>query len=120
MRLWLKDNIISMDGTEFTEEFVDALSIRGVYRLYNRARLGIASGRMRPVDIPDVPGVGAQSGKGRGANTKQNAETDRIVREEGLSKGQQDILHRWISKQGYSAEEIRDLAKTVKDSFPNK
>jgi RHS repeat-associated protein len=64
--------------------------------------------------------AGARAGKGRGANTKQNAETDRIIKEEGLSKGQQEILHRWISKEGYTPEEIRDLARDIKDSFPNK
>jgi hypothetical protein len=45
---------------------------------------------------------------------------DRIVNEEGLTHGQRELLHRAITKQGYSLEEIREIAKEVKELYPNK
>jgi RHS repeat-associated protein len=60
MRLWLKDNVVEMDNVEFTDGYVDGLSINAVYRIYTRAQVGIASHRAKPVDFPDVPGIGAR------------------------------------------------------------
>ena len=45
---------------------------------------------------------------------------DRIVREEGLTIGQREILHEEIAKQGYTLEEIRQIAKEIKALYPNK
>jgi hypothetical protein len=45
---------------------------------------------------------------------------DRIVQEEGLTIGQRDLLHREITKQGYTLDEIREIAKEVKERYPNK
>jgi hypothetical protein len=45
---------------------------------------------------------------------------DRIVKEEGLSKGQRRLLHEEISGQRLSLEEIREIAKEIKRLYPNK
>ena len=45
---------------------------------------------------------------------------DRIVKEEGLSIGQREILHEEIARQGYTLEEIRDVAREIKELYPNK
>lgn len=45
---------------------------------------------------------------------------DRIVKEEGLTQGQRELLHRAITKEGYSPEEIREIAKEIKEPYPNK
>ncbi len=45
---------------------------------------------------------------------------DTIVKEEGLSIAQREILHEEITKQGYTLEEIRELAKEIKQLYPNK
>ena len=45
---------------------------------------------------------------------------DRIVKEEGLSIGQREILHEEITKQGYTLEKIREIAKQIKELYPNK
>jgi hypothetical protein len=45
---------------------------------------------------------------------------DRIVKEEGLTIGQREILHDEISKQGYTLEKIREIAKEIKELYPNK
>ena len=47
-------------------------------------------------------------------------EIDRIVQEEGLTEEQRELLHRAITKQGYSLEEIREIAKEIKELYPNK
>jgi hypothetical protein len=44
---------------------------------------------------------------------------DRIVKEEGLSKGQRRLLHEEISGQQLSLEEIRRLAREIKELYPN-
>jgi hypothetical protein len=44
---------------------------------------------------------------------------DRIVNEEGLTIGQREILHEEITKQGYTLEEIREIAKEIKELYPN-
>jgi hypothetical protein len=45
---------------------------------------------------------------------------DRIVREEGLTIGQREMLHEEITNQGYTLEEIREIAKEIKELYPNK
>ncbi len=45
---------------------------------------------------------------------------DRIVKEEGLTQGQRELLHRAITKEGYPLEEIREIAKEIKELYPNK
>ncbi|MCI0463038.1 MAG: hypothetical protein L0Z62_39325 [Gemmataceae bacterium] len=45
---------------------------------------------------------------------------DRIVREEGLTKGQRRLLHEEISGQQLSLEEIREIARQIKELYPNK
>lgn len=45
---------------------------------------------------------------------------DRIVREEGLSRGQRRLLHEEISGQKLSLEEIRERARDIKRLYPNK
>lgn len=45
---------------------------------------------------------------------------DRIVKEEGLSRGQRRILHDEISGQDHSLEEIRQVAREIKKLYPNK
>lgn len=45
---------------------------------------------------------------------------DRIVREIGLSKGQRRLLHDEITKQNYSLEDIRKIAKEIRKLYPNK
>jgi len=45
---------------------------------------------------------------------------DRIVKELGLSKEQRRLLHDEITKQGYSLEEILEIAKQIKDLYPSK
>ena len=45
---------------------------------------------------------------------------DRIVNEEGLTIGQREILHQEITKQGKTLEEIREIAKEIKELYPNK
>jgi hypothetical protein len=47
-------------------------------------------------------------------------EIDRIVKEEGLSRGQRRLLHEEISGQDYSLEEIREIAREIKNLYPNK
>ncbi len=47
-------------------------------------------------------------------------EIDRIVREEGLTKGQRRLLHDEISGQQLSLEEIRRIAREIKELYPNK
>ena len=54
------------------------------------------------------------------AKKKDIKDIDRIVREEGLSVGQREILHDEITKQGYPLEQIRELAKEIKQLYPNK
>jgi hypothetical protein len=45
---------------------------------------------------------------------------DRIVKDLRLSKGQRRLLHKAISKEGLSREGIRDIAKEIKELYPNK
>jgi hypothetical protein len=45
---------------------------------------------------------------------------DRIVKEERLTTGQRELLHRAITKAGYSLKEIREIAKEIKELYPNK
>jgi hypothetical protein len=47
-------------------------------------------------------------------------EIDRIVKEEGLSHEQRRLLHREITGQGMTFEEIRAIAKEIKKLYPNK
>ena len=54
---------------------------------------------------------------GKKADIKQ---IDRIVKEEGLTRGQRELLHETITKEGYSLEEIREIAKEIKELYPNK
>jgi len=67
----------------------------------------------------------------RGLNPNQNIlnmarkadlkQIDRIAREVGgLTKGQRELLHREITKQRYSLDEIKQIAKDIKELYPNK
>ncbi len=47
-------------------------------------------------------------------------EIDRIVREEGLTRGQRRLLHEEITGQNLSLEEIRAIAREIKELYPNK
>jgi len=47
-------------------------------------------------------------------------EIDRIVKEEGLSRGQRRLLHDEISGQNCTLAEIRELAREIKRLYPNK
>jgi hypothetical protein len=42
------------------------------------------------------------------------------VREEGLSREQRRLLHEEISGQELSREEIREVARQIKELYPNK
>jgi len=42
------------------------------------------------------------------------------VREEGLTKGQRRLLHEETSGQQTFSEEIRRIAKEIKELYPNK
>ena len=54
----------------------------------------------------------------RKADLKQ---IDRIAKEVGgLTNGQREILHEWITKQNLSLEEIKEIALQIKQLFPNK
>ena len=45
---------------------------------------------------------------------------DRILREEGLTRGQRRLLHDEITGQQLSLEEIRQIAREIKELYPNK
>src|SRR4051794_20782300 len=45
---------------------------------------------------------------------------DRIVREEGLSRGQRRLLHDEITGRQLTLEEIRQIARDIKELYPNK
>jgi hypothetical protein len=47
-------------------------------------------------------------------------EIDRIVKEEGLLRGQRRLLHEEISGQNLSLEDIRRIAREIKKLHPNK
>lgn len=47
-------------------------------------------------------------------------EIDRIVQEEGLSREQRRLLHDEITGQDFSLEDIRQIAKDIKELYPNK
>ncbi len=50
---------------------------------------------------------------------KDIKEVDRIVREEGLSKDQRRLLHEEITGQNLSLDEIRQIAREIKELYPN-
>jgi hypothetical protein len=54
------------------------------------------------------------------AKKRDLKQIDCIVKEEGLTQGQRELLHRAITKEGYSLEEIREIAKEIKELYPNK
>ena len=45
---------------------------------------------------------------------------DRIVKEQGLSRGQRRLLHDEISGRNLSLEEIREIAREIKRLYLNK
>ena len=45
---------------------------------------------------------------------------DRIVKEEGLSRGQRRLLHKEFSGRKLSRQEIRALAREIKELYPHK
>ena len=45
---------------------------------------------------------------------------DNIVKDVGLTREQRRLLHDQITGQGYSLQEIREIAEEVKRLFPNK
>lgn len=47
-------------------------------------------------------------------------EIDRIVKEEGLSRAQRRMLHDEISGETLSLDEIREIAREIKELYPNK
>jgi hypothetical protein len=61
--------------------------------------------------------------EGRPSFTMRKADIrqiDRIVQEEGLSREQRRMLHEEITGQQFSLEEIRGIAKQIKELYPNK
>jgi hypothetical protein len=54
------------------------------------------------------------------ARKRDIKQTDGIVKAEGLTQGQRELFHRVITKEEYSLEEIRKIAKEIKDLYPNK
>ena len=54
---------------------------------------------------------GVQRGNAPRSNQKQNEQTSAVARQLGLTKKQQEELHRLISKEGMSYQEILDFAK---------
>jgi hypothetical protein len=54
------------------------------------------------------------------AGKRDIKQIDRIVKEEGLTQGQRELLHRAITREEYSLEEIREIAREIKDLYPNK
>ncbi|MDF2588010.1 MAG: hypothetical protein K0S41_1851 [Anaerocolumna sp.] len=57
--------------------------------------------------------VGKQKGNAPRDNQKQNEQTDKIAKELGLTKEQSRQLHDYITGQGYSYNEILDIAKDL-------
>lgn len=51
---------------------------------------------------------------------KDIKQIDRICKSLKLSKEQRRLLHQEISKQQLTLEEIRDVAKEIKELFPRK
>ncbi len=47
-------------------------------------------------------------------------EIDRIVKEEGLSREQRRLLHEEITGQDLTIEKIREIAREIKQLYPNK
>lgn len=45
---------------------------------------------------------------------------DRIVKELKLTKGQRRMLHDEIAGQDLSLDEIKEIARQIKDLYPNK
>lgn len=45
---------------------------------------------------------------------------DHIVKSEGLSIDQRELLHEQITKQGLTLDEIREIAREIKIQYPNK
>jgi hypothetical protein len=45
---------------------------------------------------------------------------DRIVKDEGLTRAQRQLLHREITRQGHTLGEIRAIAREIKKLYPNK
>ena len=59
-------------------------------------------------------------GKKAMAKKQDIKDIDRIAKEEGLTEGQRELLHDEISHQGISLDEIREVAKDMKELYPNK
>jgi RHS repeat-associated protein len=55
----------------------------------------------------------ANAGHGRGSNRAPNAEFDRAVREAGLNREGRDALHRDITGQGHTFDEILEMARKL-------
>jgi len=51
---------------------------------------------------------------------KDIKEIDRIVREEGLSREQRRLLHEEITGRDLTLDEIREIAREIKELYPNK
>lgn len=64
-------------------------------------------------ESPRTRRVGKQKGKAPRSNERQNEQTDSIANELGLSKKKRRQLHDEISGQGYSYQEIHDLAEEL-------
>lgn len=68
-------------------------------------------------DCDDTQGksqrVGKQHGNAPRNNHKQNEQTDSIARDLGLTPEQARELHDYISGQGYSYQEILDVAQEL-------
>jgi len=54
------------------------------------------------------------------ARKRETQEIDRICGEEGLSRGQRELLHREITRQHYTLDEIRAIAREIKQLYPGK
>jgi hypothetical protein len=53
-----------------------------------------------------------------GANQQENKLADRIADKVGLNKACRDAFHREISKEGYTQQELEDVAQELYDNYP--
>jgi hypothetical protein len=73
---------------------------------------------MNPDDF-DIPlGPGGMCAKG--ANTVANKLVKAIANRLGMSQTQRQLLHRAISKQNFTKQEIEDIAEDILKHFPKK
>ncbi len=74
------------------------------------AAAGGAAGVMAGRAVSSTMMAMARASKGRGANTKENAEANDAAKEAGLNRQGQGKLHDEISRRGLSGDEVREEA----------